>query len=96
MTLILTATNGIGYNGMDTNNTTLPNVPLMDRQYFAESVGVSIEVVNQQIQRGYIPVIRLRNENGHTKRSFVNIAALTEFCSRSGEDWVQQVLGGKS
>ncbi|SFG60152.1 hypothetical protein [Neptunomonas qingdaonensis] len=37
---------------MDTNNTTLPNVPLIDRQQFAESVAVTLDVINHQIQRG--------------------------------------------
>ncbi|WP_293267710.1 hypothetical protein [Neptunomonas sp.] len=55
-------------------------VPLMDRSKFAEEVGISVGSLNEMIRKGYIPVIRLKNENGNTKRSLVNLAALRITC----------------
>ncbi|SIS44596.1 hypothetical protein [Neptunomonas antarctica] len=55
-------------------------VPLMDRSKFAEEVGISLATLNEMIRKGYVPVIRLKNANGNTKRSLVNLAALRITC----------------
>ncbi|WP_028467969.1 hypothetical protein [Neptunomonas japonica] len=55
-------------------------VPLMDRSKFAEEIGISLGSLNEMIRKGYVPVIRLKNQHGRTKRSLVNLAALRVTC----------------
>lgn len=55
-------------------------VPLMERKQFSEITGISPDSLNKMIQNGYVPVIRLKNDKGNTKRSFVNLVALRDTC----------------
>lgn len=50
----------------------LPPVPLMHRETFAEAVGVTLDVVNGWINRGYIPTFEVG------KYRLVNLALLTK------------------
>lgn len=51
------------------------HVPVMDRARFAELVGVSLAVVNAQVSRGLLPVVKIG------KRSYINLVALERQCS---------------
>ncbi len=50
------------------------NVPVMEKNKFAELVGVDVGVVNGWIDKGYIPSMKLG------KHRLVNIALLAEEC----------------
>ena len=52
----------------------LSPVPVMHREKFAESVGVTLDVVNGWINRGYIPTFEVGKYN------LVNVALLNKLC----------------
>lgn len=50
----------------------LPSVPVMNRELFAQQVGVSVDVVTGWINKGYIPVLEVG------KYRLVNLALLNK------------------
>ena len=50
----------------------LPSVPVMNREKFADQVGVSVDVVSGWINKGYIPVLEIG------KYRLVNLALLNK------------------
>lgn len=48
-----------------------PAVPVMDRERFADLVGIELGVVNGWIDRGYVPTVKIG------RHRLINIAVLT-------------------